>query len=138
MVVAAPRPVEASIDQARERLFRLIDQLKQKYPSLRDRSEYGIGTLEEGGTTVYRERFEAGTTYLIVAVGCDTAQDIDLAVVDENGKLVTKDTADDPAAGVVLQPPYTGTYIVGVNMARTTSGDAAHYAYQVFYVETER
>ena len=137
-LTVGPQPVYASTEQARQRLFDLITALKERYPALRDRTEYGIGTLEEGQTVIYREQFEAGTTYLVVAVGCDTAQDIDIGIVDTKGRAVASDTDRSAAAAVVFEPRYTGTYIVGVNMARTTSGDAAHYAYQVFYVETER
>jgi hypothetical protein len=125
--------VGASVEQANERLFTIIRELKERFPSLRDRSEYGIGTLEEGETEVYIEQFEAGKTYLVVAVGCDTAQDLDVGIVDENGKTMAADTDADAAAAVVFEPKVTARYVVGVNMAKTTGGDAAHFAYQVFY-----
>jgi hypothetical protein len=134
---AVPR-ASASVEQANERLFTLIRELKERFPTLADRSEYGIGTLEEGETEVYIERFEAGTTYLVVAVGCDTAQDIDVGIVDENGTTMAADTDADDAAALVFEPKVTARYVVGVNMAKTTAGDAAHFAYQVFYASADR
>ncbi|HQR38329.1 MAG TPA: hypothetical protein PLF26_07975 [Blastocatellia bacterium] len=136
--IVAPRPVQASTAQAQQRLFGLIDVLRQKYPALRDRTEYGLGTLDEGATEIYRENFQAGTTYVVVAVGCDTAQDIDIAIANERGKILTADTDRSAAAAVIFEPQHTGTYLIGVNMAATTSGDTAHFAYQVFYVDVER
>lgn len=138
IMALVPRPAPASIDVARQRLFALIEELRGRYTSLRDRSEYGVGTLEQTQTAIFRERFEAGTTYLIVAVGCDTAEDIDIAVVDQEGNVVAADTDDTTSSAVAFEPTYTGRFVVAVNMASTTNGDAAHYGYQVFYVDRPR
>jgi len=134
VLLAAPLGVRASVEQANDRLFGLIRELHERFPSLKDRSEYGIGTLEEGETELYVEKFEVGTTYLIVAVGCDTAQDVDVGIVDAAGKTVAVDQDADAAAAVVFEPTVSARYVVGVNMARTAGGDTAHCAYQVFYV----
>jgi hypothetical protein len=136
--LAAASPVAASVEQAQDRLFTLIGELRQRFPSLRDRTEYGIGTLEEGETELYVERFEAGTTYLVVAVGCESARDLDVGIVDASGKVMTADTDADAAAAVVFEPTQSGRYVVAVNMAKTTAGDAAHFAYQVFYAGAEK
>jgi hypothetical protein len=131
-------PARASVEQAQDRLFALIGELRQRFPTIKDRTEYGIGTLEEGETEVYIESFQAGTTYLVVAVGCEAAQDIDVGIVDADGRTMASDTDADAAAAVVFEPKVTARYVVGVNMARTTAGDAAHFAYQVFYASAEK
>jgi hypothetical protein len=131
--LAAAPGASASVEQAQDRLFALIGELRERFPSLADRTEYGIGTLEEGETELYVESFQAGTTYLVVAVGCEAARDIDVGIVDASGKTMVADTDADPAAAVVFEPKETARYVVAVNMARTAAGDAAHFGYQVFY-----
>jgi hypothetical protein len=138
LVLVDPRPANASEEQAKEHLFATIKVLRQKYPALHDRREYGSGTLAEGKSEVFHEHFEAGTTYVILAVGCDGAADIDVGVGDSDGKLIEKDTEEDASPVVIFSPQYTGDYLTIVKMAKTTSSDPAHYAYQVFYIETER
>jgi hypothetical protein len=138
LALFVPLGVRASVEQANERLFGIIRELRERYPTLKDRSEYGIGTLEEGETELYVEYFEAGKTYLVVAVGCDAARDIDVGIVDADGKTMAADTDADAAAAVVFEPKVTARYVVGVSMARTTAGDAAHFAYQVFYASADR
>jgi hypothetical protein len=138
MIVAAPAGSSASIEQATGRLFDLIGRLRAQYPALRDRSEYGAGMLNPGETMIYRERLLGGTTYVLVAVGCDTATDIDLGVFDVDGTPLEVDADADQSAAVSFTPKANGQFVVGVHMTSTVSGDAAHFAYQVFYVETER
>ena len=138
LVVLSPSPANASEDQAKQKLFAAIKVLKEKYPSLRDRREYGAGTLEEGKSEIYHEHFEAGTTYLVLAVGCNGASDIDIGIGDSNGNVVAADTQDDASPIAIFTPERTGDYLAVVKMSKTNNSDPAHFAYQVFYVETER
>lgn len=138
LVLLDPRLANASEEQAKEHLFATIKVLREKYPALRDRREYRSGTLVEGKSEVFHEQFVAGTTYVILAVGCDGAADIDVGVGNSDGKLIEKDTEEDASPVVIFEPEYTGDYLAIVKMAKTTSSDPAHYAYQVFYIETER
>jgi len=138
LVLAAPSPANASEEQAKANLFATIKVIKEKYPSLRDRREYGTGTLEAGKTQIYREHFEAGTTYVVIAVGCDGAADLDVGIGDSDGNLLESDTQDDASPVVIFVPKASGDYVSVVKMAKTTTSDAAHFAYQVFYVDAER
>jgi hypothetical protein len=137
LVVAAPAPANASEEQAKQNLFATIKVIREKYPNLRDRREYGTGTLEAGKSQVYREHFDAGVTYVIIAVGCDGASDLDVGIGDKDGNLLESDTQDDASPVVIFTPDNSGDYIAVVKMAKTTTSDAAHFAYQVFYVDQE-
>ncbi len=138
LVFLNPTPANASEEAAKQLLFNMIAALKEKYPALRDRRQYGSGTLEEGKSQVFQEHFQAGTTYIILAVGCEAAQDIDVGVGDSDGNLLEKDTENDASPIVIFECKETGDYLTIVKMAKTTGSDPAHFAYQVFYIETER
>lgn len=138
LVLVAPAPANASEEQAKQNLFATIKVIREKYPNLRDRREYGTGTLDAGKSQVYKEHFEAGVTYVVIAVGCDGASDLDVGIGDSDGNLLESDTQDDASPVVIFTPQETADYIAVVKMAKTTTSDAAHFAYQVFYVDKER
>lgn len=133
-----PAPANASEEEAKQLLFATIKVLKEKYPALRDRRQYGSGTLEPTKSEIFQEHFQAGTTYIILAVGCGAAKDIDVGVGDSSGNLIAKDTEADASPIVIFECKETGDYLTIVKMAETTGSDPAHYAYQVFYIDTER
>ena len=85
------------------------------------------GMLPPGGRTSVEVTMFEGNEYLLIVGGCKECQDVDLAVYDEDWKLLTRDQDSTHAAGVSLRPPHTGTYHVVVEMYRSAP-DGAHWA----------
>ncbi|MET0791993.1 MAG: hypothetical protein ABW061_10775 [Polyangiaceae bacterium] len=136
-ILATPSSANATIAEATTRLLVSVGVVRMAFPSLRDRSDWASGTLDAAQGTVYTERFERGVEYVILAVGCSNARDIDLGVVDDEGNVIAKDEKPNAEPVVHFIPEYTGRYRVGVYMASTNNGEAAHFAYQVFYLTRE-
>jgi len=136
-ILATPSSASATIAEATARLLVSVGVVRLAFPNLRDRSDWASGALAPDQGTAYMERFERGVEYVILAVGCDNARDIDLGVVDDEGNMIAKDEAPNAEPVVHFIPEYTGRYRVGVYMARTNNGEAAHFAYQVFYLTRE-
>ena len=136
-ILVAPSPASATIEEARARLWVAIGLVRAGLPNLRDRSEWASGALDAAQYIDYNERFERGVKYVIFAVGCSNARDIDLGVIDDEGSMIVKDELPNAAPLVYFTPEYTGRYRVRVFMASTNNGEAAHYAYQVFYLTQE-
>jgi len=84
------------------------------------------GTLPPGGRTSVEVTMFEGNEYLLVVGGCKECQDVDLAVYDEDWKLLTRDEDSTHAAGVTLRPAYTGTYHVVIEMYRSAP-EGAHW-----------
>jgi hypothetical protein len=84
------------------------------------------GMLPPGGRTSVEMTLYEGNEYLLVVGGCQECQDIDLAVYDENWKLVTRDQDSTHAAGVVVRPSYTGTHHVVIEMYKAAA-EGAHW-----------
>lgn len=84
------------------------------------------GTLPPGGKTSVELTLYQGNEYLLVVGGCSDCQDMNVAVYDENWKLVTHDENATSSAGVIVRPQWTGTYHAVIEMARA-SAEGAHW-----------
>jgi hypothetical protein len=136
-IVMVPGAASATIAEASAHLLASVALVRAVFPNLRDRSDWASGTLDRDQSTFYVERFEQGVDYVVLAVGCNNARDIDLAVVDDEGNVIARDQKADAEPWVHFVPSYTGKFRVGVYMASTNNGEAAHFAYKVFYLSRE-
>ena len=69
------------------------------------------GTIPGREIYVYRMDFNAGEKAEVAALGDG---DLDIKVYDENGNLITKDTASDGAPEVSWTPEWTGRFTIKV------------------------
>ena len=76
-------------------------------------SFYGA-LLEEGESVSSSRWYERGTKYNIWAYGDDDAIDLDIRVVDEDGKVVAKDLESDAAPNCDFRPKSSGSYTVTI------------------------
>lgn len=122
-------PAQASVLGARVQAARIFDALSRDW-NVRD--YFTSGLLKEGQSTVIRTTFYAGRQYKIVAGGCEDAFDVDIAVYNEQGQLVARDSGTSPLAVTDLTANWTGTVYLKVTMhrVRPRSGGAAHYVVQ--------
>ncbi len=98
--------VEKLEGQGAQILFIQVDAIKQ----------------EQLSTQTYA--LQGGSTYAVVAVGDeDRIQDIDLAVVDEEGDLAGKDTDDSNLAVVKFKSTASQTYKFGVKGYKMSKKD---------------
>jgi len=96
--------------------------------------EFQQGYLAKGQKTVTQLYLSKGQTYVLVASGCEDAYDIDLAIVDENGNLINKDTDNGKTAVVRVTPRWSGKFYAVIKMANSTS-DGAHWALVTAHVQ---
>ncbi len=125
-------PAQASVLGARIQAARIFDALSSDWNM---RSYFTSGLLQQGQSTTIRTTFYAGRQYKIVAGGCEDAFDVDLAVYNERGQLVARDSSVSPLAVADLTANWTGTVYLKVTMhrVRPRSGNAAHYVVQYAY-----
>ncbi|MFT4177443.1 MAG: hypothetical protein QM627_12420 [Luteolibacter sp.] len=125
-------PATASVTGARICAAALFNALSNDW-YVRDAFHYGM--LNRGQSKVIPTVLSAGRTYRIVAGGCEDAFDVDIAVYDENGGLVSSDRDRSPLAVAAVTPRWTGRFYIKVTMAqvRPRSGGAAHYVVQYAY-----
>ena len=113
----------------------MITLFKGANPKLKDRRAYRTGAIKEGFERTLSEALQGGTTYKIMAIGCDHTKDIDIKVYDPAGKLVGEDVKDDNYPVADVAPLTDGTYTVKIQMLKTDGTEAVgHFAYQVFYL----
>lgn len=91
-------------------------------------SDSRFGYLNQGDAFGVRVTCYAGVQYAIVAAGGDEAIDVDVAVADNYGNVISKDTKADRFALAPFTPSYTGTYIFAVKLhSCSTAGDYVGY-----------
>ena len=85
------------------------------------------GLLAKGQVSgLIRTTLLQGNNYALVAGGCEDGYDVDIAVFDENGNVVAKDTDSQPVAVALVTPRWTGTFFIRVGMYDATR-NGAHY-----------
>ncbi|MEJ7576296.1 MAG: hypothetical protein WKF74_04755 [Pyrinomonadaceae bacterium] len=127
--------VLAKKNDAQTNLVALIQIFKRTNPKIRERRVSKTGAIKEGFERTLTETLQGGTTYKIMAIGCNNAKDIDIKVYDANGNLVGEDVKDDNFPVADVAPPTDGTYKVVIQMLKTDGTEAVgHFAYQVFYL----
>lgn len=63
--------------------------------------------------------------YVFIGGGSESASDVDLAIVDESGKVIASDTDDDATPVVKVTPPRTGKY--GLRLALSESSSSGSF-----------
>jgi hypothetical protein len=108
------------IAQASQRLIKLIDKANGEGYKLQDNKlSIGGGWMKQGNenwVTLYTIGLEKGTAYRILAAGDGDAQDVDVQIVDANGKTVAADTKNDPDAVVDFTPTVSQQYQVRIRL----------------------
>lgn len=95
---------------------------------------FGTGILREGTGTTLETTLYRGTSYTIIAGGCEDALDVDVRVYDQNWNLVDEDNDTDAIAVVTFVPRWTGTFYIKVIMHSCVYGERyAHYSLQLAY-----
>lgn len=80
--------------------------------------------LRTGEVATFENYLYKGTAYLIAAIGCDDATDVDIALFDENGNLVSKDVSMNSWGVITITPQWSGKYYVKVAMQSAVGGGA--------------
>jgi len=108
------------ITEATVRLIKLVNQGNGDGFKLQDNSfSIGGGWLRQSTTTwvpLYTVQLTAGKNYRFLAAGDADAKDVDLEVLDPNGKVVASDTDTDPNAIVNYRPKAGGRYTVRIRL----------------------
>jgi len=90
---------------------------------------YDKGLLERGQSINIFLTLHAGVRYKIVVGGCEDAYDVDAALYDENGNLISRDHDTSSLAVVDVIPDWTGPFILRVTMY-DSAPSGAHYVVQ--------
>lgn len=86
------------------------------------------GELAQGGTRNFEIQLEGGRCYAILAVGDADVRDLDLVLLDANGREVDRDIAQDPRPTVRVCPETSGQFNMQVRM---TDGQGS-YVYAAY------
>lgn len=121
---------DATNSQARRAAATVYQTLRNRGFQVRD--TFQLGLLPRRGRHTVRTTLTRGITYNFVAAGCNDAYDIDLHIYDENWNLVARDQATAASAVVAVNPRWTGTFYVVVEMFNSRS-DGAHWFLQTAY-----
>jgi hypothetical protein len=124
----AAQTASASLDGARRAASDLFKKLSRDL-NLNVRDTYTRGLLRRGQSTTVRTTLHSGNEYYLVAGGCEDAYDVDIAVFDENGNLISQDEDEESVAVARVMPKWTGTFFVKVTMYNSTA-DGAHFVLQ--------
>ncbi len=90
-----------------------------------------MDSLYQGRSHYININLQAGTSYGIVGVCDRDCRDLDIALYDERGNLVTSDAQDDDIPAISVTPYRSGRYQVRVDMANCDSG-LCYYGLGVF------
>lgn len=91
----------------------------------------GGSSMTEGEKSSYTREFSAGVTYEIAASGDRDVLDLDLRILDEDGRVVVEDTSSSKDARVTFRPRRSGKYTIELHLA-----DAKARSLCYFLVET--
>jgi outer membrane protein OmpA-like peptidoglycan-associated protein len=114
LALALPVIGQASIDQAKNRAYTVLNTFETLGYSFRETAQYGA--LERGQYHTFSTTLFQGSTYAIIVGGDHRVSDIDVKVYDENGVLVARDQDVQPAAVARVTPLWSGTFYVRVIM----------------------
>lgn len=111
-----------------EENFRLLDadMRARGYEAFGDASR---GSLGQGETQDFEIRLEGGKCYAILAVGDNGVRDLDLILLDRNGRQIDRDVETDPRPVVRVCADRTGDYRMQVRMF-SGSGNFVYQPYR--------
>jgi len=124
----APAPATTSVWRPGVFMQQALHNLVRPSLKLMNDSSFGFegGTtiigafLHEGKQRIFRRNLEGGKEYVFIGAAGNQANDIDLHVIDENGKRLAGDTDDDGLPVVKFKPPKTGSYGILIGSAKGT------------------
>ncbi|WP_407885605.1 hypothetical protein [Scytonema sp. NUACC26] len=90
-----------------------------------------IDALDRGRSDYITINLRAGTSYGIVGVCDRDCRDLDIALYNERGNLITSDLQDDDIPTITINSSRSGTYRVRVDMASCNT-NACYYGIGVF------
>lgn len=67
------------------------------------------------------QTFKAGRQYVLLGGGSENAVDVDLGILDSNGRLLVADTDDDPSPLVKFKPLRDGEYTIRLALEKSKS-----------------
>jgi hypothetical protein len=108
LIIGTVLLVPASSTAQQVSIVRLLDQIAKaeiRPPKFQRPLPPRFGSLEPGGEIDQGFGLTKGQGYAFVAVGDDNAKDVDLQLVDTNGKVVAEDNDTDESAVVTFSPP---------------------------------
>jgi hypothetical protein len=108
----------ASYLQDRADIWKAQDDSWVRLPNLRE-----IGTLEADDDTKVEFQLLKGKKYMFLAACSDDCSDIDLELLDDDGKLIDRDADADDTPLVTVTPDRDRTYKLKVSMSECSSSD---------------
>jgi hypothetical protein len=107
------------LKEASGRLARLIGAANKQGYILKDKTlSLGGGWLTRSNDwlPLYKVKLEEGKKYRFLAAGDADAEEVDLKVVNADGKVVAQNVNTDPEAVVDFTPGATGQYAVRIRL----------------------
>jgi hypothetical protein len=77
--------------------------------------------LRQGDELGFSRQFEQNQNYVIMGGGSGSAVDLDIAILDQAGRMLTADTAKDASPLVLFKPPRTGYYSMKIALRQSRS-----------------
>lgn len=108
--------------------------IKQGYDIDPERSIKGV--LDKGTSINYMIPLDYDGNYVIVAAGDETALDIDIKVLDEDGKTVISDSSQSSTAKVFIKPEWSGAFFVYITM-KNCKDPSSYYVSLYGFKETD-
>lgn len=87
----------------------------------------GGSSLNEGEKASYTREFYAGVTYVIAASGDRDAQDVDMRILDRDGRVIEEDTSSSKDASVTFRPKSTGKYTIELHLAEARTRSLCYF-----------
>ncbi|HRE88020.1 MAG TPA: hypothetical protein PK095_02680 [Myxococcota bacterium] len=110
--------------QLREATERVIDKAREVVAissyGFDDTGDCFLGAwLRAGKSASMSQVFEGGREYLLIGGGTDETRDLDIKILDDEGKVVAADTASDATPIVRFTPASRGKYTIRLEMHAT-------------------
>lgn len=107
-----------------ERMTEAVTRVMAGARGLTNASDYGYDKdicvlaafLREKGKAEFNRSFTRGEKYALVGGGDNSAEDVDIEILDSKGKVVASDTKTDAIPVVTFTAPSTGTYTVRLTL----------------------
>jgi hypothetical protein len=123
-VTAVPAPAQENNWVPGKRFTESYDRVLKSIQRITDTTRYGYvdgicflsAFLNRGEDTRFTREFKAGTKYSVVGGGDNGTVDLDLYILDEDGRVVVKDELTDNYPVVEFTPPRTGRYTIRMVM----------------------
>lgn len=122
-------PIDPYVNQISNQLVHAIRVAREAGFSVSHEPHAAI--LPRSGRQDVTVNLRAGKAYRILGVCDDDCRDLDMALYDENGKLIDKDQKDNDLPAVSVTPRWDGPFTVRTTMASCRTGQCL-YGFEVF------